>query len=141
MLGSSVFFPNRLELIFLTLLCAPVVQGTIVRQRAGAITQQSRTATGVIVQKLDANDGIKDVALVPGIDEEAASAAGSSGTGGAGGVAEKLRGGGGGDGGMVGEGHRHQEEEEEGGGREEEDRTGLAWMSSVVRDVLYPKAR
>ncbi|CAM9092331.1 unnamed protein product [Pylaiella littoralis] len=50
-------------------------QGTIVRQRAGAIAQQSRTATGVIVQKLDENDGIKDVALVPEIDEHEAAAA------------------------------------------------------------------
>lgn len=47
------------------------VQGTIVRQRAAAIPQQSRTATGVLVQKLDESDGIKDVALVPEIDEEA----------------------------------------------------------------------
>lgn len=45
------------------------------RQRAGAIAQQSRTATGVIVQKLDENDGIKDVALVPEIDENEAAAA------------------------------------------------------------------
>lgn len=87
------------------------------RQRAGAIAQQSRTATGVIVQKLDENDGIKDVGLVPVLDEEAASTTGSSGAGGAaGGVAERLRGGGAGT-------------------------RGLAWMSSVVRDVLYPKAR
>lgn len=46
-------------------------QGTIVRQRAAAIPQQSRTATGVLVQKLDKSDGIKDVAIVPEIDEEA----------------------------------------------------------------------
>lgn len=119
-------------------------QGTIVRQRAGAITQQSRAATGVIVQKLDETDGIKDVALVPGIDEEAASTTRSSSAGGAGGVAERLRGGGGGggDGGVAGEGHRHQEEEEEERGRGEEgDKTGLSWMSSLVRDVLYPKSR
>lgn len=45
------------------------------RQRAGAIAQQSRTATGVIVQKLDDNDGIKDVALVPEIEENEAAAA------------------------------------------------------------------
>ncbi|CAM9930240.1 unnamed protein product, partial [Hapterophycus canaliculatus] len=48
-------------------------QGTIVRQRAGAIAQQSRAATGVIVQKLGDMDGIKDVALVPVITEEAAA--------------------------------------------------------------------
>eukprot|EP00903_Cladosiphon_okamuranus_P010462 g9898.t1 len=111
-------------------------QGTIVRQRAGAIAQQSRAATGVIVQKLDETDGIKDVALVPGIDEEAASTTGSSGAGGAGGVAERLRGGGGGggDAGVSGEGHRLQEEEKAA-------KTGLSWMSSMVKDVLYPKSK
>lgn len=110
------------------------------RQRAAAIAQQSRTATGVIVQKLDENDGIKDVALVPELDEEFSSATGASasGSGGSGGVAETLRGGGGGDGGAVaGEGHRHAEQEREEGGR----KTGLAWMASVVRDVLNSKAR
>lgn len=110
------------------------------RQRAGAIAQQSRAATGVIVQKLDGNDGIKDVALVPGIDEEAESTTGSGGAGGSGGVAERLRGGGDAGGLAVG-GHRHEEEEEEGERQEEGDKTGLSWMSSIVRDVLYPKAR
>ncbi|CBN74882.1 DNA gyrase subunit A [Ectocarpus siliculosus] len=108
-------------------------QGTIVRQRAGAIARQSRTATGVIVQKLDANDGIKDVALVPEISEDAAAATGrpgassgddvGAGSGDAGGVAEALRGGGGDD-------EYAEEEEGLGFGREE-----LAWMSSIVRDV------
>lgn len=45
-------------------------QGTIVRQRAAAIPQQSRPATGVLVQKLDNTDGIKDVALVPEMESE-----------------------------------------------------------------------
>lgn len=85
------------------------------------------------MQKLDANDGIKDVALVPEISEDAAAATGrpgasssdavGAGSGDAGGVAEALRGGGGDD---------EYAEEEEGleFGREE-----LAWMSSIVRDV------
>lgn len=53
-------------------------QGTILRQKAEAIPQQSRTATGVIVQKMGEADGIKGVALVPELDhddEDAAAAA------------------------------------------------------------------
>ncbi|CAN0050365.1 unnamed protein product, partial [Ectocarpus sp. 12 AP-2014] len=112
-------------------------QGTIVRQRAGAIARQSRTATGVIVQKLDANDGIKDVALVPEISEDAAAATGrpgassgdavGAGSGDAGGVAKALRGGGGDD--------EYAEEEEEEEEELEFGREELAWMSSIVRDV------
>lgn len=68
------------------------------RQRAGAIPQQSRTATGVLVQRLDANDRIKDVALVPTIsDDDQAGSAHRAGMqralGGAAGVAQTLRGG------------------------------------------------
>lgn len=40
------------------------------RQKAGAIPQQSRSAMGACVQKLRDGDGIKDVALVPDVDEE-----------------------------------------------------------------------
>lgn len=60
--------------VHVSLSCCTLFQGTIVRQRAGAIAQQGRSATGVIVQKLDENDGIKDVALVPEIDEKEAAA-------------------------------------------------------------------
>lgn len=86
------------------------------RQRVAAIAQQSRTATGVIVQKLGGADGIKDVAVVPEIDEEAAAAAdkasaAAKGKGvGAVTVAEKLR-----------------------GGADGEARVKPAWMASVVR--------
>ncbi|CAM9466525.1 unnamed protein product [Ascophyllum nodosum] len=45
-------------------------QGTIVRQKAAAIPQQSRSAMGACVQKLREGDGIKDVALVPDVEEE-----------------------------------------------------------------------
>lgn len=80
------------------------LKGIIVRQRAAAITQWSRTATGVLVQKLDKSDRIKDVALVPEMSDEIREAnAGrgppsrreGGGFGGAAGVAENLRGGGG----------------------------------------------
>lgn len=103
------------------------------RQRAGAIAQQSRAATGVIVQKLDKNDGIKDVALVPEIDEPA----NASGSGAGGGVAEKLRGGGAGGRAVAGVAERHEDEVEE----EQEGRTALTWVSSKVREILYPRPR
>lgn len=81
------------------------------------------------MQKLDANDGIKDVALVPEISDTATGRPGASssdvvraGSGDAGGVTEALRGGGADD--------EYAEEEDMEVGREE-----LAWMSSIVRDV------
>ena len=40
------------------------------RQKAAAIPQQSRSAMGACVQKLREGDGIKDVALVPAVEEE-----------------------------------------------------------------------
>jgi DNA gyrase subunit A len=51
-------------------------RGVIVRMRADAIPQQSRAATGVRLQRLDAGDRLAEVVLVPqaleGSDEEAA---------------------------------------------------------------------
>jgi len=114
-----------------------------VRQRAGAIAQQSRAATGVIVQKLDENDGIKDVALVPEIDE----AASASGSGGGGGVAETLRGGGAGGRAVDGTGGEHGElkaEDVEDPLKDLRDpETGglFKWPSTYLRDLLYPGAR
>ena len=40
-------------------------RGIIIRQAANAISPQSRTATGVRVQRLDEDDAIAAVALVP----------------------------------------------------------------------------
>jgi DNA gyrase subunit A len=48
-------------------------RGIIIRQAIGAISPQSRMATGVRVQRLDEDDAIAAVALVPlsGPEEEA----------------------------------------------------------------------
>ena len=40
-------------------------KGTIVRQKVSAISMQGRTATGVQLQKLDPNDYVASVAIVP----------------------------------------------------------------------------
>jgi DNA gyrase subunit A len=40
-------------------------RGVIVRTRADAVPQQSRAATGVRLQKLDAGDRLAEVVLVP----------------------------------------------------------------------------
>jgi DNA gyrase subunit A len=52
-------------------------RGVIVRMRADAIPQQSRAATGVRLQRLDAGDRLAEVVLVPqapeGSDEEPGS--------------------------------------------------------------------
>lgn len=40
-------------------------RGTIVRQRVRDISVQGRTATGVLVQRLDSGNHIRSVALVP----------------------------------------------------------------------------
>jgi len=45
-------------------------KGTIVRQRVAAIALQSRTATGVRVQRLDEGNVIKSVAMLPADSEE-----------------------------------------------------------------------
>ncbi|MBE9114563.1 DNA topoisomerase (ATP-hydrolyzing) subunit A [Lusitaniella coriacea LEGE 07157] len=45
-------------------------RGIIIRQAAGAISHQSRMATGVRVQRLDADDAIAAVAIVPPSGEE-----------------------------------------------------------------------
>ncbi len=45
-------------------------RGIIIRQAVGAISIQSRSATGVRVQKLDADDALAEVALVPLSGEE-----------------------------------------------------------------------
>lgn len=50
-------------------------RGVIIRQAAGDISQQSRMATGVRLQRLDADDAIAAVAAVPpnlGEEEEEA---------------------------------------------------------------------
>ena len=44
-------------------------RGIIIRQAVDAISTQSRTATGVRVQRLDADDAIAAVALVPPLAE------------------------------------------------------------------------
>jgi DNA gyrase subunit A len=44
-------------------------KGVIVRQQVKNISSQGRTATGVLVQKLDAGDHITSVSLVPKYDE------------------------------------------------------------------------
>lgn len=46
-------------------------KGVIVRTRADAVPQQSRAATGVRLQKLDAGDRLAEVVLVPPAPEEA----------------------------------------------------------------------
>jgi len=45
-------------------------RGIIIRQAVSAISTQSRTATGVRVQRLDEDDSIVAVALVPPAGEE-----------------------------------------------------------------------
>jgi len=45
-------------------------KGVIVRTRADAVPQQSRAATGVRLQKLDAGDRLAEVVLVPPAPEE-----------------------------------------------------------------------
>jgi DNA gyrase subunit A len=45
-------------------------RGVIVRMKADAIPQQSRAATGVRLQKLDAGDRLTEVVLVPPAPEE-----------------------------------------------------------------------
>jgi DNA gyrase subunit A len=49
-------------------------RGIIIRQAVDAISPQSRMATGVRVQKLDADDAILAVALVPPGETEASDA-------------------------------------------------------------------
>ena len=44
--------------------------GIIVRQKVSEITIQGRTATGVMVQKLDVGDLITSVSIIPRVDEE-----------------------------------------------------------------------
>jgi DNA gyrase subunit A len=71
-------------------------RGVIVRMQADAIPQQSRAATGVRLQRLDAGDHLAEVVLVPPAppEEEGAEAAGEAaaggGVGGAGGVEAHL---------------------------------------------------
>jgi DNA gyrase subunit A len=45
-------------------------KGVIVRTQADAVPQQSRAATGVRLQKLDARDRLSEVVLVPPAAEE-----------------------------------------------------------------------
>jgi len=45
-------------------------KGIIVRQKVSAIAKQSRAATGVLVQRLDAGDSISSVSLVPKYEEQ-----------------------------------------------------------------------
>ncbi|MGA0198000.1 MAG: DNA gyrase C-terminal beta-propeller domain-containing protein, partial [Prochlorotrichaceae cyanobacterium] len=45
-------------------------RGVIIRQAADDIAQQSRAATGVRVQRLDEDDAIAAVALVPSVEED-----------------------------------------------------------------------
>jgi DNA gyrase subunit A len=45
-------------------------KGVIVRTRADAVPQQSRAATGVRLQKLDAGDRLAEVVLVPPAPDE-----------------------------------------------------------------------
>ncbi|MGB3491725.1 MAG: DNA gyrase subunit A [Elainellaceae cyanobacterium] len=46
-------------------------RGVIIRQRVNAISCQSRSATGVFVQRLDEDDAIAAIALVPPVEQEA----------------------------------------------------------------------
>ncbi len=48
-------------------------RGIIIRQTIDAISPQSRMATGVRVQRLDDEDAIAAVAIVPPVDDEEAS--------------------------------------------------------------------
>jgi DNA gyrase subunit A len=50
-------------------------RGVIVRTKADAVPQQSRAATGVRLQKLDAGDRLAEVVLVPPAPEEDAAVA------------------------------------------------------------------
>ena len=45
-------------------------RGIIIRQATDSISTQSRMATGVRVQRLDSDDAIAAVALVPPLEEE-----------------------------------------------------------------------
>lgn len=45
-------------------------RGIMVRQEVSAITSQSRTATGVTVQRLDDGDSISSVSIVPRVEEQ-----------------------------------------------------------------------
>jgi DNA gyrase subunit A len=67
-------------------------RGVIVRMQADAIPQQSRAATGVRLQRLDAGDHLAEVVLVPPAppEEEGAEGAGETAAGGAGGVEAHL---------------------------------------------------
>ena len=53
-------------------------RGVIVRTQADAIPQQSRAATGVRLQKLDAGDRLAEVVLVPPAPEDEAGELGST---------------------------------------------------------------
>ena len=44
-------------------------QGVIVRQKVSAISTQSRSATGVMVQKVDDGDAISSLSIVPSYEE------------------------------------------------------------------------
>ena len=46
-------------------------KGTIVRQRVADVSQQGRAATGVQLQKLDPDDHVASVAIVPVLDNDA----------------------------------------------------------------------
>jgi len=46
-------------------------RGVIIRQRVNAVSCQSRAATGVFVQRLDEDDEIAAIALVPPVEQEA----------------------------------------------------------------------
>jgi DNA gyrase subunit A len=48
-------------------------RGIVIRQSVSAISQQSRAATGVRVQRLDKDDAIAEVAIVPPVGEESLS--------------------------------------------------------------------
>jgi DNA gyrase subunit A len=55
-------------------------RGVIVRTRADAVPRQSRSATGVRLQKLDAGDRLAEVVLVPPAPEEELAGTGDDGT-------------------------------------------------------------
>ena len=55
-------------------------RGVIVRMQADAIPQQSRAATGVRLQRLDAGDRLAEVVLVPPAPEEAEDDSGAANT-------------------------------------------------------------
>jgi DNA gyrase subunit A len=54
------------------------MKGTVVRQRVADMSIQSRTATGVLIQKLDKDDKVIMVDIVPGSSTIAASAVDST---------------------------------------------------------------